>query len=343
MKLLRNVLLPLAWIYGAVLQLRHFLYNKGLFLSTGFSKPVIAIGNLTLGGTGKTPFTILVAELLSRHAKVSILSRGYRRISRGFLLGSEKSDVNQLGDEPLLMLRSLPQCKVAVDANRVRGTRLLFDEHDTDVVVLDDALQHRKIRPDLNILLTDYKRLYVDDKLVPAGYLRDVKSRAAAANIIVVTKCPQETDFEAIQNKVNPLPHQKVFFCGLNYRQLRKLGSSQTQAVHCIENESVLLASGIARPDYLLDYLQEKCSHVHPVLFPDHHSYNEADLNRITDLFDNFEPPLKRIIITEKDAVKWEQPLLMNKMERYPVWVMDVSVHFLKDGEIFERELKKYA
>ncbi|TVR39727.1 MAG: tetraacyldisaccharide 4'-kinase [Cryomorphaceae bacterium] len=343
MKLLRNVLLPFTWIYGAVLQLRHFLYNKGFLSSRGFNKPVIAIGNLTLGGTGKTPFTILVAGLLSKHAKVAILSRGYRRISRGFLLGSEKSDVNQLGDEPFLMLRALPHCKVAVDANRVRGTQLLFDEHGSDIVVLDDALQHRKIRPKLNILLTDYKRLYVDDKLIPTGYLRDVKSRAAEADFIVVTKCPKETDFNAIQRKINPLPHQKVFFCGLTYKHLRKLGHSETRTLESIQNESVLLASGIARPDYLVDYLNKKCSAVYPVLFPDHHGYGRGDMDRITKLFDNFDPPLKHIIITEKDAVKWEQPFLIEKIERYPVWVMDVSVHFLKDGEIFERELKKYA
>jgi tetraacyldisaccharide 4'-kinase len=343
MKLLRIVLTPISWIYAAVLQLRHFMYDAGIFKSKQFNTPVICIGNLSLGGTGKTPFTIYIAEKLSAKHKVAILSRGYKRKTEGFLIINNTNSANDVGDEPLLMHNSLNGVTVAVDANRVRGIEKLIEQIKPDVILLDDAFQHRKVKAHLNILLTDYQNLYFKDCLLPAGRLRDVPSRARAAEVIVVTKCPDKIDSEKLKSVIKRKPDQNIFFTKQINKELRSLENNSKMPVSHLVNKKVVLFTGIAKPNYLVDFLQSKGAEVNHLDFADHHNYRQSDLKKVREIFDNFGPAEKLIITTEKDAIKLTSPVLKTSLSTLPVYAIDAQIEFLKDEVLFLNIIAQYA
>jgi len=343
MKLLRIVLTPLSWIYTIVLRLRHFLYDSGILPSKQFNTPVICIGNLSLGGTGKTPFTIYLAQYLAKKHKVAILSRGYKRNSEGFVLISNTSNAKEVGDEPMLMHNSLKGVAVAVDANRVRGIEMLIQKIKPDVILLDDAFQHRKVKAHLNILLTDFQNPYFNDQLLPAGRLRDIPFRAKDAEVIVVTKCPEQTDFAKLQSKLNPKSNQNVFYTRLINKELCNINEGLGISTSDLANKKVVLFTGIAKPQYLVDFLISKGAEVNHLNFPDHHDYSMPDLKKVREIFDNFGPAEKLVITTEKDAIKLINPDLKTILSALPVYAIDAKIEFLKDEVLFLNIVAQYA
>ncbi len=319
------------------------MYNKGWLPSQSFSKPVICVGNLALGGTGKTPFTVFLANMLQDQLRVAILSRGYKRTSKGFITVNQNTSPQMAGDEPLLMKQQLPNALVAVDENRARGISHIYDSNLADLVILDDALQHRRVVADLNILLTDYKNIYPHDHLLPAGTLRDVKSRAKDAAIIVVTKCPSKVDFDALLAAIKPRQDQRVFFTTTHYRNVWPLLGDQVFETDFLQDKGVVLFTGIAKPNYLVDFLRSKASAVETVNFPDHHYYQPADLRRVTEIFDNFDASSKLVITTEKDAVKLGDSKLAEHLLKIPVYVISIGIEFLRDEDDFKKIIAQYA
>lgn len=253
-------LLPLAWLYGVGVRLRNSLFNRGVLHSHTFSVPVICIGNLTVGGTGKTPHTEYLIRLLHREWQVAVLSRGYKRKSKGFVLGNPETPIEEIGDEPYQMLHKFPDIYVAVDRDRCYGIRLLTDGHTapgTRVILLDDAFQHRYVNAGVTILLIDYHRLITRDALLPAGRLREPVSGKVRADILIVTKCPPglDTDIQnAIRKELAPLPRQELFFTTLAYGKLQPLFvEAPERSLESVRtDEYILLLTGIASPAPLI-------------------------------------------------------------------------------------------
>lgn len=343
MKLIRIVLIPFAMIYSVVLSIRHFLYDRQWLRSEQFNHPVICVGNLSFGGTGKTPFTIFLARLLGDHPQLAILSRGYKRKTKGFVIADTNSTVHTIGDEPLLMYAQLRNTSVAVDANRCRGLKHLFEEYNTETAILDDALQHRKVKAGMNILLTDYHNLYTCDRLVPAGNLRDIKHRARKVQMIVVTKCPDDVDFSAIRDEIAPRKNQHLFFTRLRYQNVRPLLGGQLFDTDFLKDKGIVLFTGIAQPRYLEAFIQTKTDRIQTITFPDHHDYSRKDIESVTEIFDNFDASSKMVVTTEKDAIKLAEPSIAPLLIKLPVFVLTIEIEFLKDGDLFEREIKKYV
>lgn len=333
----------MAVIYGVVLQIRHFLFDHGLLKSQSFDKPVICVGNLSFGGTGKTPLTIYLAELLSRDRKVAIISRGYRRKSNGFVIVTPEMQPEWAGDEPIEMSRRLPDVTVAVDRNRAAGLTKLFKEFDTHTAILDDGFQHRKVNPKLTILLTDYQHLYSKDYLFPAGRLRDVKTRAKKAQIVIVTKCPDLANSDLLRQQLNLIPAQSLYLSRIRYQYVRPLYRETQEPLSMIINKSILLITGIATPEYLLTFLREKGTRTAHKIYPDHYTYTSKDIKEITELFNNFDAPSKLLLTTEKDAVKLQRAEFKNLIGQLPFFVIGQATEFLSGAKQFEEELKKYA
>ena len=253
-------LLPFSWLYGLGVKLRNQLFDMGVLKSKSYDIPVISVGNITVGGTGKTPHTEYLVRLLSKKYKVAVLSRGYKRKSKGFLLATPDTPVEQIGDEPFQMKRKFPDIYVAVDKDRCHGIERLCDKSvapDLDVIILDDAYQHRYVKPGVNILLVDYHRMIVEDRLLPAGRLREPKEGKNRANIVIVTKCPHDIKpmgIRVISKALNLYPYQKLYFSTFRYREMIPLFDKQASRRtldQLAENEQVLLLTGIAMPEQM--------------------------------------------------------------------------------------------
>ena len=309
---IHSSLLPLSFLYGMGVRFRNMLFDTGILESRSFPIPVISVGNITVGGAGKTPHVEYLIRLLCETKRVSVLSRGYKRRTKGYLLASSSSTSLELGDEPYQMyLKYGRQVHVAVSANRCEGIERLCSDpetKDTDVILLDDAFQHRYVKPGVNILLVDYHRLIVYDKLLPAGRLREPKDGKRRADIVIVTKCPPDLrpmDFRVITKALNLYPYQKLFFTTIEYGDLIPLFSnSRSLALSEITSDyEVLVLSGIASPQHLLCDIQKHTDNVIPMTFRDHHLFTPKDIARINNTFDSLSS--KRIIITtEKDAAR---------------------------------------
>ena len=341
---MRILLLPIALIYHIVLTIRHKLYDWHILKSTRFEKPVICVGNLNLGGTGKTPHTEYLIELLKNDYHLATLSSGYGRRSKGFRLADTSCTYEDLGDEPLQYFTKYPDIQVAVDKNRADGIMHLLWEQGVEIVLLDDAFQHRRIDAGLNILLTDYQHLYCDDFLFPAGNLRDVKSAAKRADIIVVSKAPKsmnEEEKQQVANKLKPTEKQKVFFSYLEYNKLKPLTASARQ-FDADSAASVLLFCGIANPNPLIDSLNKQYKHLEIMTFADHHPYSENDVNAILKLFENMSREKKIIVTTEKDAARLTNSPYLCQFETTTLYALPVSVRFHEE-EKFNKEILNYV
>ncbi|MFS4469499.1 tetraacyldisaccharide 4'-kinase [Maribacter sp. 2210JD10-5] len=299
----RKLLFPISLIYGLVVYLRNFFYDSGVFKSRSFDTPLICIGNLSVGGTGKTPMTELLIAQLKTDFKLAVLSRGYKRKSKGFMLADETSSVTDLGDEPFQMYSKFPEVTFAVDADRRNGISWLEENIYPDIILLDDAFQHRKVKPDFSILLTSYGDLYSNDWYLPTGNLRDSKNAAKRADLIIVTKCPQqlsEKEAKKIITVLKPSENQKVLFTYLNYSKVL-YGSEGEHLLSEFKNSKVSLVTGIANPRPLIEYLGLNDILFEHINFPDHHFFTEKEL----DLLKTKE----RIITTEKDFVRLKTEL----------------------------------
>lgn len=318
-------------LYGLVMWIRNRFYDKGLLTAVEFDLPVIAAGNLSVGGTGKTPHVEYMIRLLKDHFKVATLSRGYNRRTSGYILADETSSAADIGDEPMQFHSKFPDIKVCVGEERMLAIpQLLGDEPDTQVVLLDDAFQHRSIKPGLNIMITDYSRLFTRDYVVPFGRLREGRPGYQRADCIIVSKCPPNmtvTEKQALEKEINPLPHQRLFFTTLQYGALTDMITNQPVEVPA--SATVLLACGIARPEPLVEELRKRFDQVYLLSFPDHYYYTEKDIAKIKKECSDLPGTNKFVITTEKDAVRLQ--LLKGALaeQNLQMAVMPVEITFL--------------
>ena len=349
---IHSSLLPLSFLYGMGVRFRNMLFDTGILESRSFPIPVISVGNITVGGAGKTPHVEYLIRLLCETKRVSVLSRGYKRRTKGYLLASSSSTSLELGDEPYQMyLKYGRQVHVAVSANRCEGIERLCSDpetKDTDVILLDDAFQHRYVKPGVNILLVDYHRLIVYDKLLPAGRLREPKDGKRRADIVIVTKCPPDLrpmDFRVITKALNLYPYQKLFFTTIEYGDLIPLFSnSRSLALSEITSDfEVLVLSGIASPQHLLCDIQKHTENVIPMTFRDHHLFTPKDIARINNTFDSLSS--KRIIITtEKDAARLVGVDGLSDDVRNHIYALPIKTTFLlEQQEQFDEFILSYV
>lgn len=332
-------LLPLSWLYGAGVALRNALFDMGVLRSQSYDIPIINVGNLTVGGTGKTPHTEYLVRLLSPTYRVAVLSRGYNRKTRGYRLASAESTAEDIGDEPWQMKQKFPHIYVAVDSDRRRGIRrLMHDEatRDVEVILLDDAYQHRYVQPGMNILLIDYHRIISDDRLLPAGRLREPAANSKRANIVVVTKCPRDITpmgFRVVQKSLNLPPYQRLYYSTLEYGTLQRLFGNGARTLDDLQHgEHILLLTGIASPRQMMLDLQLHATDITPLAFPDHHYFTPADAERINRQFAALPNP-KTIITTEKDATRLRLLQGLAPEVREALEVLPVGVAFMRNKQ----------
>ncbi|MBR4297117.1 MAG: tetraacyldisaccharide 4'-kinase [Bacteroidaceae bacterium] len=323
-------------MYHLITSLRNFLFDKGWGLKQqSFDVPLISVGNLAVGGTGKTPHTEYLVKLLQQANKeVAVLSRGYGRVTKGFRLASDSATASEIGDEPLQIKQKFPTCTVAVCEKRVVGMEHLIEERQKVgktsrdwVVVLDDAFQHRYIKPGLSILLTDYARPYYADRVLPWGRLRESANGAQRADVIIVTKCPKHlspTEAERIRTKLAPLPTQQVFFTCFDYGNPYAAEDGKMAELP----QTALVLTGIAKPQPLYAYLEAHGVEIRPLAFADHHNFTQADAERINTAFATL-PVGSKVITTEKDAVRLRQLDTLNEAVRNALLVQPIEVKFL--------------
>jgi tetraacyldisaccharide 4'-kinase len=338
MNLLRKFLFPFAILYGFITSIRNFLFDKGILKSYSFDIPIIAVGNLSVGGTGKTPQIEYLIRLLSPKYKVTTLSRGYKRQSKGFVLADSNSNAEILGDEPFQFYTKFKNIQVAVDADRKNGIeQLLSQPEKPQIILLDDAFQHRKVKAGFYILLTSYGDLYSDDYMLPTGNLRESRRGANRADIIIVTKCPVNLSLDE-QNKIKEfLPSQKdkgknqeLYFSFIDYDEL-VYSEDKTMKVSEIRNADKLLLAGIAKPNPFFAYLQAENDE--KLVFPDHHHFTESDINTIKNKSQN-----KIIITTEKDFVR-----LKGSIPKAQLFYLPIRSSFLSSSEKFDKTITSYV
>ena len=332
-------MLPLSGLYGLGVRLRNQLFELGILKSRSFDIPIISVGNITVGGSGKTPHVEYLIRLLKDHAKVAVLSRGYKRKSKGYVLAGDETPMKDIGDEPFQMKTKFPDTHVAVDKNRCHGIDMLTgnkETSDTDVILLDDAFQHRYVKPGVNILLVDYHRLIIYDKLLPAGRLREPQSGKARADIVIITKCPKDMkpmEYRVIIKAMNLYPYQQLFFTTLEYDNLRPMFCGEERPLKSIgKNENILLLTGIASPKQMIYDLKEYSGNITPLTFPDHHQFTSNDIERINEAFKAMPSP-KTIITTEKDNARLFGMDGLSDEVRHNMYMLPVRIKFMLEQE----------
>jgi tetraacyldisaccharide 4'-kinase len=334
MNLLRKILFPFAVLYGFITSIRNFFFDNGNLKSYSFNVPVIAVGNLNVGGTGKTPQIEYLIRLLCTQYKVATLSRGYKRQSKGFILANSNSDSEILGDEPFQFYTKFKNIQVAVDEDRKNGIEQLLSQPDKpDVILLDDAFQHRKVKAGFYILLTSYGDLYSDDFILPAGNLRESRSGANRANLIIVTKCPTNlstNEQEKILAKLKVSTGQKVYFSCVIYDDF-VYSESTSRKVSEIKTIDKILLAGIAKPEPFFGYLQGMNDEI--LVYPDHHHFSENDLKYI-----NYKSENKIIIATEKDFVR-----LKGSISKEKLFYLPIRSAFISGAENFDKSITNYV
>ena len=341
--LLRILLFPFSLLYGAVIYIRNWLYDAGYLKTTEFDFPVICVGNISAGGTGKTPHVEYLIRMLSEKFRVAVLSRGYLRKTSGYFQADVNSTADAVGDEPALLKRKYPHVAVAVSEDRALGVPQLISSYpQADVVILDDAFQHRAVRAGLNIVLTSYDNLFTRDYLLPAGALREFRGAYRRAEFIVVTKCAQDltqADMENIRREIAPAKNQLVFFSFLKYAQ-PYLFTDASARLNFDSNYDVMLFSGIASSEKLKQYIRPQVKNLYTFDFSDHHGFTRNDIEKITEAFGNIETPAKLLLTTEKDAVRllpYRQWVIDKNL---PIFVQPVSVEFFEeDKKLFDGEI----
>ena len=331
-------LLPLSWIYGSIVRFRNWLFDTGVKKSKSFALPVISVGNITVGGSGKTPHVEYLVRLLQDKVKIAVLSRGYKRKSRGYVLAEEDTEMKEIGDEPFQMHQKFPGIYVAVDAKRVRGIQHLQDDEETkdvEVILLDDAFQHRYVKPGINILLVDYHRLIIYDKILPAGRLREPLSGKNRADIVIVTKCPKDLkpmEFRVLTKAMNLYPFQKLYFTCINYDKPIGIFNEQQLDLESLKDKNVMLLTGIASPKQMEHDLTPMVKTLTSVSFGDHHHFKSKDIDRINEIFESMPEP-RLIITTEKDAVRLRDSEGLYEIVKDNLYALPIKVSFMQDQE----------
>jgi tetraacyldisaccharide 4'-kinase len=348
------ILVPFSWLFGLGVRIRNFLYDHDLVRSTAFHIPLISVGNLAVGGTGKTPHTEYLVELLGRDYRVATLSRGYRRRTRDFRIAGSGSTVAEVGDEAMQIKTKYPEITVAVDRRRVHGVReLMKSSPPPEVIILDDAYQHRSLRPGLSILLIDYHRPILGDRLLPAGRLREPASNRDRANMILVTRTPGDLHPDGMQEYADRLgtgTGQHLFFTSMQYGKpvpvFPELHEETGGPLRILNNpDAVLLVTGIADRNALRDYGRELCPKVEELRFADHRRYGRKDRDKIRARFSGMSPSEEGTLVltTEKDAVKFRELDLPEPLRRN-MFAVPIRVHFLNDErENFHKQIHTYV
>ena len=320
------------------------LFETGFLKSQSYSIPVISVGNITVGGTGKTPHVEYLIRLLKDKMKVAVLSRGYKRKSHGFVLADEQTPMEALGDEPYQMKQKFPEVTVAVDKKRTRGILHLTEDQDTpniDVILLDDAFQHRYVKPGINILLVDYHRLIIYDELLPSGRLREPVKSKNRADIVIITKCPKNLkpmEFRVITKAMNLYPYQQLYFSTYDYDTPRLVfPDCQEPAeipsnIESLKGKHILLLTGIASPEQMKLDLEPYVTSILPLVFADHHHFKRKDIERINQAFEDLPQP-GLIITTEKDATRLKQTEGLSDEVKKHLIVLPIRVSLLLDQE----------
>ena len=329
---------PLSWFYGLGVRFRNTLFETGFLKSRSFSIPVISVGNITVGGTGKTPHVEYLIRLLQDHSRVAVLSRGYKRKSHGFQIANESSTARTIGDEPFQMKQKFPKVIVAVDKNRVHGIEALNQKYqDIDVILLDDAFQHRYVKPGINILLVDYHRLIIYDTLLPAGRLREPLTGKNRADMVIITKCPKDLkpmEYRVITKAMDLYPYQQIFFTTLEYGELAPLFKKEAPTVNLdkLKDHNVLLLTGIASPRQMKEDLTPVVSKLSMLSFPDHHAFSQKDIEQISSEFAKLPSP-KCIITTEKDAARIIGLEGLSNEIKENIYILPVRIKFMLNQE----------
>ena len=378
---IRILLFPVSLLYALVVKIRNWCFDKKLLSSTAFNLPIICVGNLAVGGTGKSPMVELLIRTLRSSFEIAVLSRGYKRKTRGYALANESTTALDIGDEPMQFHQKFPDIAVAVGEERIVAIpQLLHDRPDTKAIILDDAFQHRSVRAGMNILLTDYSNLFTRDWWLPSGDLRDAPSSYRRADIIIVTKCPEELSEEerrAIVVEIGPLSHQRVFFTSICYGEPYLItgqptggvedgqptggeddrpakdgedgagpagvanGGQTKTSITVNDQVEVLLVTGIANPAPLKRWLDEHSRTYYELEYGDHHIFSIDDLNTMTRRFDSLTAGRKIILTTEKDAVRLTK--FRQELEGLPFYVLPITPRFLFGEEpVFNDLITKF-
>ncbi|MFH0865160.1 MAG: tetraacyldisaccharide 4'-kinase [Bacteroidota bacterium] len=342
------LLFPFTFFYWLATSARNKFFYWGWRTSRSFPIRIIGIGNLSMGGAGKSPMVEYIVRLLSSKNNMTILSRGYKRKTKGFAEASVTSLSDEVGDEPKQFKKKFPEITVAVCEDRCTGIEEITGRHkETEVIILDDAYQHRKVKAGLNILLTDYHKLFTRDYIFPSGTLRESREGAKRADVIVVTKCPLnlcEEEKNAINNEITLyIKHNTVFFSFLKYTGIKSLHDGRLLADFKKHNKA-LLFTGIADPSPLKKHLEEIFKEIYFIRFSDHHEYSSGDLVRIQETFNNIAEENKIIITTEKDAMRLEKPEPAEIIKHLPVFIAHIEIDFFPADKItFNQILMEYA
>ncbi|WP_026063363.1 tetraacyldisaccharide 4'-kinase [Pedobacter arcticus] len=343
----RKLLLPFSLLYGIVIFLRNKLYDWGLFKSRSFEIPIISVGNLEVGGSGKTPMVEYLIQLLKNNFKLSTLSRGYGRQTKGFRWVKPNQDATLTGDEPLQISRKFPEISVAVCENRVFGIQQIEKDH--QLILMDDAYQHRAVKPGLSILLFDYHQIKKPRLLLPAGNYREAFSGRKRADILIVTKCPQTlaaSAQEELEQVISPHQHQSLFFSSIKYaEELQSILNHTlipTKSIH--KDCTVLLLTGIAKPEPLLNEVKKLTKNIVHHSYPDHHQFSEKNMLKLVADFKNIKSDNKVIITTEKDAVRLKTDKFAPILNSLAIYQWQIEVDFLNDTKNeFNTLIKEYA
>lgn len=345
----KNILLyPVSLLYGLFTDFRNFLYDMGILQTREFAFPVICVGNLTVGGTGKTPHTEYLVDLLKKDFKVATLSRGYKRKTKGFLIATSSTTVNDIGDEALQISRKFQDILVTVDKNRVHGVQKILDDYsETDVIILDDGFQHRSLTPGFSILLSDFNRLIMTDHMLPYGDLRESKENIRRADMILITKCPENMsaiERRIIVKEINKSTYQNLYFTSFKYNPPIPLFKENNNPVIEGVDTGVILVTGVANPQPLKEHLQKSYSEIIHLSYPDHHNFIEKDLTDISEAFMSLKSKTRYLFTTEKDAVRLREFINIAEPLRSAFFYIPIGIYFLnEDKDEFDNLIIDYV
>jgi tetraacyldisaccharide 4'-kinase len=346
------LLYPLTLLYGMSVWIRNRLFDYKFIKSNEYTLPIISVGNITVGGTGKTPHIEYLIRLLKYEFKIATLSRGYKRKTSGFFLGSLTSSAEEIGDEPRQLKQKFPEIAVAVDGNRHRGiNKLLKLEQGLNTILLDDAFQHRHVTCGLSILLVDYNRPISSDFLLPLGRLREPASERLRADVIIVTKCPKvikPIDKRLLEKELIMFPYQKIFFTTIEYSEPEPVfrGSTKPISFESLKqlNPALILLAGIANPELLKEHLQVASSQIKSLIYPDHYNYTARDMHELIETFSSSSAQNKFIITTEKDAMRLQHFTALEEEIKAAMYYIPIHVEFLEnEGKNFNHLITNYV
>jgi tetraacyldisaccharide 4'-kinase len=348
---MRKLLMPLSFIYGIITTIRNILFDVGILKSKSFEFPIIGVGNLSMGGTGKSPHVLYIANLFKDNSKLAILSRGYGRKSKGYKNVEINDSAREVGDEPLQYKQQLNEVKVAVCEKRVEGVELILKESiGTNLILLDDAFQHRYLKPTLNLLITDINSLFYDDFVIPAGNLRERKIGVKRAHAVIVSKTPLNFEVKQrnqITERIKRYGIENIFFSYMHYREELTFVAGGSVNLDQIKEYAVFLVAGIAKPQPLIDFVSGNSKRLEFELFKDHHAFTVGDIIHLKKKFDKFaakQAGKKIILTTRKDAVRLMIPELLVLIKDLPIAIIDIEVKFHSYGSItFDRYIQNYV